>query len=219
MLSLCLPLADDFEAVAESVTFSPDADSIQCFDVNVLPDKFVERPEQFSLLLSSNTERVVVTLNRALFTIVDNDGKHNSSLLYFMFIFCASIHPVVCLTSSLDTSRGYFSWPETFSEEFATAECERGVATRFCSNTGAWEKPATGNCYVSTNELFRYIERHGFTEDNFRELRFAVNQLMAENEVANERYARIVRQILREFMEEVDANLRQMDSEVSRPKG
>ena len=72
----------------------------------------------------------------------------------------------------------------------------------------------TGDCYVSTNELFRYIERHGFTEDNFRELRFAVNQLMTENEDANERYARIVRQILREFMEEVDANLRQVDSEV-----
>jgi hypothetical protein len=150
-----------------------------------------------------------------------------------------SLSLVVCLPSSLDTSRGYFSWTETFPEEFATTECERGVTTRFCSKTGVWEKPVTEDCYVSTNELFRYIERvcgtlrstgmrtvhglssvplssqHGFSEDNLRELLFAVNQLLREDEVASERYVRIVRQILREFMREVNANRQEVEEEVS----
>ena len=57
--------------------------------------------------------------------------------------------------------------------------------------------------------------QHGFSEDNFRELLFAVNQLLREEEVANERYARIVRQILKEFMQDVNANSREVESEVS----
>lgn len=56
--------------------------------------------------------------------------------------------------------------------------------------------------------------QHGFTEDNFKELLFAVHQLLREDEEANERYARIVRQILREFMEKVGTNQREVDREV-----
>ena len=60
---------------------------------------------------------------------------------------------------SLDTSRGYFSWPETFPSETAVVKCENGTGTRFCAVTGDWEKPVVTGCYVSTNELFRYIEK------------------------------------------------------------
>lgn len=72
--------------------------------------------------------------------------------------FC-SAHVVVCLVTSLDTSRGYFSWPETFPGEVAGVKCENGTSVRTCSIEGEWEKPDTSNCYVSTNELFRYIEQ------------------------------------------------------------
>lgn len=66
---------------------------------------------------------------------------------------------VVCGSLSLDTSRGYFTWPETFPEEFAAVQCENGITRRFCSRTGVWDKPVVTDCYVSTNELFRYIEK------------------------------------------------------------
>ena len=133
---------------------------MRCFTVNVLADKLVEKTETFSLVLTSNTDGVELASSKAHFTITDTDGKpcgvqvpfHNLSHLH-------SIPVVVCLASSLDTSRGFFSWPETFPGETAITPCENATTPRFCSLTGQWEKPNTSDCYVSTNELFRYIEK------------------------------------------------------------
>lgn len=69
-------LAEDFDAIAKEVIFAAGANQSYCFNVSVRPDKFVERTEQFSLLLSSNSERVTIAPNRARFTIVDEDGKY-----------------------------------------------------------------------------------------------------------------------------------------------
>lgn len=57
--------------------------------------------------------------------------------------------------------------------------------------------------------------QHGFTEDNLKELRFAVFQLQRESEEANGRYVQIINQILREFLEEVERGPREVDTEVS----
>ncbi len=66
---------------------------------------------------------------------------------------------VICLESSLDTSRGYFTWPQTYPGEVSEIVCERGKTRRACSVSGFWQTPFITNCYVSTEELFRYIEK------------------------------------------------------------
>ena len=65
----------------------------------------------------------------------------------------------MCKKVSTDTSRGYFSWPTTFPGETASVKCENGTATRHCSAEGVWSKPVTTSCYVSIEELFRYLEK------------------------------------------------------------
>ena len=65
----------------------------------------------------------------------------------------------MCLATSLDTSRGYFTWEETFPGSSAEIQCENGSSIRVCSALGEWEKPIISDCYVSTNELFRYVEK------------------------------------------------------------
>ena len=92
-------IADDFDTVTGDITFAPGADSTQCFDVNVRPDKIVERPEQFSVLLSSNSDRVTITLGRALFTIIDNDGKYDGmynriQYSYFVLHLSSCLPPI-----------------------------------------------------------------------------------------------------------------------------
>lgn len=109
---MCLhsPLAEDFDAVAEEVTFTPGANQSYCFDVRVQPDKIVERTEQFSLLLSSNSERVTIAPNRVQFTIIDEDGKYGGTYVYLIFIFCSQslqlFAPPLPLTLHEDTSAG-----------------------------------------------------------------------------------------------------------------
>jgi len=58
---------------------------------------------------------------------------------------------------SMDTSRGYFTWPTTFPEETAAVPCENGHALRYCTEEGKWDKPIISDCYVSPEELFRYL--------------------------------------------------------------
>ena len=142
--------------MSETATFTAGSSHVRCFTVNVLADKLVERVETFSLVLTSNTDGVELASSKAHFTITDTDGKPCKVQVLYIHI---PFHVVVCLASSLDTSRGFFSWPETFPGETAIIPCENGTTPRSCSSTGQWEEPNTSDCYVSTNELFRYIEK------------------------------------------------------------
>lgn len=63
--------------VAEDFTFTPgDAFArTQCFDVLIQPDRLVERSEFFTLVMSSNSEGVMVQPSSARVTITDEDGE------------------------------------------------------------------------------------------------------------------------------------------------
>ncbi len=50
--------------------------------------------------------------------------------------------------------------------------------------------------------------------DNFKELLFAINQLLRESEKPSPRYVKIVDQILQELLEKLRQDLVEMDSEV-----
>ena len=56
--------------------------------------------------------------------------------------------------------------------------------------------------------------QHGFSSDNFKELLFAMKQLLSEREKPTVRYARIVDQILLELRERVQRGSVKVDSEV-----
>ncbi len=53
------------------------------------------------------------------------------------------------------------TWPTTFPEEKASIKCEQGMAERYCTKEGTWEKAIIDTCYVSTKELFRYLQKVG----------------------------------------------------------
>ena len=62
------------------------------------------------------------------------------------------------MAEALDSSRGYFEWPQTYPSETARIPCkEGGAATRVCSITGYWEDPELSNCQVSAAKLFKYL--------------------------------------------------------------
>lgn len=145
---------------------------------------------------------------------------------------------VVCAAASLDTSRGYFTWQETYPQEIAEVQCENGTTTRFCSVLGEWEKPNISDCYVSAEALFKYIDKvgwcmhcyysdlavssswhgciqHGFSENNLRELLFATRLLVREKERPKIKYARTTLKTFLEFADQVEGNSVTVDSEVS----
>ena len=131
--------------------------------MRVHEDREVEGREAFSLALSTSSHGLILQPDTADITITEGDGKtrliNTPCSLYFDQIITIStaLPTVICLVSSLDTSRGYFAWPETFPGEVARTRCENGSSLRRCNVLGEWEKPDTSSCYVSTNELFRYI--------------------------------------------------------------
>ena len=64
----------------------------------------------------------------------------------------------MCVSETLDTSRGFLEWPESYPSETIKIPCkEGGVAIRLCSITGQWEEPDLSNCRVSAAKLFKYL--------------------------------------------------------------
>lgn len=61
--------------------------------------------------------------------------------------------------------------------------------------------------------------QHGFSEDNLKELQYAVHQMQREGEKTNERYVKIIDQIFREFFDKAKTGLIEVDPEVSQCAG
>lgn len=55
--------------------FSPTSSTIGCVDVLVIDDGILENDEYLSLILSTNDSEVETTQDRAVITIIDDDGK------------------------------------------------------------------------------------------------------------------------------------------------
>lgn len=153
--------------VDHNLVFLSGGSSEQCLTVTVLHDRLVEEEEHFTLSASSDDLRLTLQPRTVNFTITDEDGKFqqaNSFTTTLSTCFISS-QKVICGEVSMDTSRGYFAWPETFPGESAEVQCVNAVTTRVCSSAGLWEKPFITDCYVSTAELFRYLERVSVLEN------------------------------------------------------
>ena len=74
---------DDFSALANEILTIPStmvANNFVCHNITVTDDMIVEGSETFIITVeTSNPNNVIMGLNTAIVTIIDNDGKYNHS--------------------------------------------------------------------------------------------------------------------------------------------
>ena len=74
--------------------------------------------------------------------------------------------------------------------------------------------PLVGSSSCECDGCIELISQHGFSDDNLRELRFAVEQMRRLSEEAVPRYVQIVDQVFKEFFAEVNTDRGVVDIEV-----
>lgn len=167
---------NDYVPLEAMLSFHPQQEDMShCVAVTVLDDRFVERMETFEIVLTSDDPGVVLAEGerRAVVIITDEDGKSIHTAVYgdtykqtvmsrcvlvpTLSISCLMLGVVVCEKEGMDTSRGFFDWPEAFSNEVVRLPCVNGSAIRVCDANGNWETPSINNCYATVDAIIKHI--------------------------------------------------------------
>ena len=63
----------DFSSLSSTSLFFSGTSGVECLNISILDDNFVEQNETFSVLLTTSNSAVEISLSSATVTIIDND--------------------------------------------------------------------------------------------------------------------------------------------------